>query len=230
MGEGQVDRGGTQLGGAGGDGAAQLEQRSARRTPTTTSASCQSRSPGAPSALASASLAANRAASEASGRVGLGGREQPLDQPGRTTQRRPRSARCRPRRCRRRRSPRAAYSTVTDLARLRGWSTSWPSRGGELAGEQLQRYDGRRSAAAASGPAAAGSARRRTASTSSSPSSASTIVRAPRARISWIALTILSCSWSRPCGGTTQNTGSPASISAIGPCLSSPAANPSAWM
>src|SRR4029077_12594669 len=35
----------------------------------TTSASCQARSPGAPSALASASLAAKRAASEAGGRV-----------------------------------------------------------------------------------------------------------------------------------------------------------------
>ena len=43
-------------------------------------------------------------------------------------------------------------------------------------------------------------------------------------------LIILSWSWSRPHGGTMQKTGSPSSISAIGPCLSSPAANPSAWM
>jgi hypothetical protein len=35
----------------------------------------------------------------------------------------------------------------------------------------------------------------------------------------------------RPTGdGTTQITGVPLSISAIGPCFSSPAAKPSAWM
>ena len=66
--------------------------------------------------------------------------------------------------------------------------------------------------------------------TAGSSSSASRMVRAPRARISWIALIILSCSWSRPWGGTTQKTGSPSSISAMGPCLSSPAAKPSACM
>jgi hypothetical protein len=43
-------------------------------------------------------------------------------------------------------------------------------------------------------------------------------------------LTILSWRKSRPFGGTMQNTGIPGSINAIGPCLSSPAANPSAWM
>ena len=63
----------------------------------------------------------------------------------------------------------------------------------------------------------------------SSPSSTRQIVRAPRARTSWMPLTILSRSWSRPAGGTTQNTGRPSSTSAIGPCLSSPAAKPSAW-
>ena len=58
-----------------------------------------------------------------------------------------------------------------------------------------------------------------------------TIVRAPRARISWMLETTLLCSEFSPCGdGTTTNTGCPGSISAIGPCLSSPAAKPSAWM
>jgi hypothetical protein len=43
--------------------------------------------------------------------------------------------------------------------------------------------------------------------------------------------TTLLWSESGPCGdGTTTNTGCPASMSAIGPCLSSPAAKPSAWM
>ena len=55
----------------------------------TTSASCQCMSPGAPSALASASLAANRAASEASGPLELDGREQSLRKPGRAGQRQP---------------------------------------------------------------------------------------------------------------------------------------------
>ena len=41
----------------------------------------------------------------------------------------------------------------------------------------------------------------------------------------------LECRPSRPFGdGTTTNTGCPSSMSAIGPCLSSPAAKPSAWM
>ena len=67
--------------------------------------------------------------------------------------------------------------------------------------------------------------------TSSSPSSAMTIVRAPLALISWMFETTLLCSECRPCGeGTITNTGWPGSISAIGPCLSSPAAKPSAWM
>ena len=69
------------------------------------------------------------------------------------------------------------------------------------------------------------------AETLASPSSAITRVRAPRARISWMFETTLACS---PCSidglGTMTNTGWPGSISAIGPCLSSPAAKPSAWM
>jgi outer membrane receptor protein involved in Fe transport len=65
----------------------------------------------------------------------------------------------------------------------------------------------------------------------SSPASAVTRVRAPRARISWMLETTLECRESRPRGeGTTTNTGCPSSISAIGPCFSSPAAKPSAWM
>ena len=43
--------------------------------------------------------------------------------------------------------------------------------------------------------------------------------------------TTFECSESRPRGdGTMTNTACPSSMSAIGPCLSSPAANPSAWM
>ena len=58
-----------------------------------------------------------------------------------------------------------------------------------------------------------------------------TIVRAPRARISWMLETTLPCTDSRVRGdGTTTTTGVPWSMTAIGPCLSSPAAKPSAWM
>ena len=97
--------------------------------------------------------------------------------------------------------PRAGgHSTVTDLARLRGWSTSWPISGGQLAGEQLQRDRRHERLEQRRDDGQRGSSRRRTARRRSSPSSASTIVRAPRARISWIALIILSCSWSRPRG------------------------------
>ena len=54
---------------------------------------------------------------------------------------------------------------------------------------------------------------------------------APRARTSWMFDTIFSCSRPRPSGdGTSTTTGTPSSISAIGPCLSSPAAKPSACM
>ncbi|MEI2810577.1 MAG: hypothetical protein V9F00_10340 [Nocardioides sp.] len=48
----------------------------------TTSASCQARFPGAPSALAIASLAANLAARDASGRISLLRGEEPIEQPG----------------------------------------------------------------------------------------------------------------------------------------------------
>ena len=66
-------------------------------------------------------------------------------------------------------------------------------------------------------------------STSVSPSSAMTMVRAPRARISWMLEMTLSCRTGRRGVGTMTKTGSPSSMSAIGPCLSSPAAKPSAW-
>ena len=60
---------------------------------------------------------------------------------------------------------------------------------------------------------------------------AMTMVRAPRARISWMLLTTFLCrSWGVSGPGTTMKTGWPASMRAMGPCLSSPAANPSAWM
>src|SRR5919112_4048028 len=123
----------------------------------------------------------------------------------------------------------ATYSTVTDLARLRGWSTSWPRW---LASSQANSCSGTTATIGCSSVGTRGSEISSSAygATSSSPSSASTIVRAPRARTSWMPLTILSWRKSRPRGGTTQNTGSRSSTSAIGPCLSSPAANPSAWM
>ena len=121
------------------------------------------------------------------------------------------------------------YSTVTDLARLRGWSTSWPMR---VASSHAKSWSG---TTATTGCRSVGTFGSRISSSAygdidSSPSSASTMVWAPRARISWMALTIFGCSSSRPSGGTMQKTGSPSSIRAIGPCLSSPAAKPSAWM
>ena len=65
----------------------------------------------------------------------------------------------------------------------------------------------------------------------SSPSSAMTMVIAPRAWISRMLLSSLACSTGAFFGdGITTMTGRPSSISAIGPCLSSPAAKPSACM
>src|SRR5215213_350125 len=123
-----------------------------------------------------------------------------------------------------------AYSTVTDLARLRGWSMSRPLA---IASSPAKTCRGTVVTSGASRVGVRGTSTSVSAygATSVSPSSAMTIVRAPRARISWMLETTLPCSESRPRGdGTTTNTGSPSSISAIGPCLSSPAAKPSAWM
>src|SRR5688572_15562315 len=122
-----------------------------------------------------------------------------------------------------------AYSTVTDLARLRGWSTSCPL---DVASSQANSCSGTTDSIGWSSVGTWGSRTSTSAYgvTSSSPSSARTMVRAPRARTSWIPLIILPCSMSRPRGGTMQITGIPSSTSAIGPCLSSPAAKPSAWM
>ena len=65
----------------------------------------------------------------------------------------------------------------------------------------------------------------------SSASSAMTMVIAPRAWISRMLDSSLACSVVEFFGeGITTITGRPSSISAIGPCLSSPAANPSACM
>ncbi len=89
----------------------------------TTSASTQCSPAGAPSALASASLAANRAASDAIGRSRLVRGEQPAAQS--------RGARQRlvePGHVDDVDAHAHDHSTVTDFARLRGWSTSWPSR------------------------------------------------------------------------------------------------------
>ena len=67
--------------------------------------------------------------------------------------------------------------------------------------------------------------------TVSSPASAITMVRAPRAWISRMFESSFACSVARPRGeGITTTTGRSCSISAIGPCLSSPAAKPSACM
>lgn len=68
-------------------------------------------------------------------------------------------------------------------------------------------------------------------STAASPSSAIAITRAPRARISWMFETTFGCSDRASRGdGTMTKTIWPGSMSAIGPCFSSPAAKPSAWM
>src|SRR5436190_3170241 len=122
------------------------------------------------------------------------------------------------------------YSTVTDLARLRGWSTSCPRA---LAISQANTCSG---IVDSSGCRRVGDCGIRITtsaygSTVVSPSSAITIVRAPRARTSWRFDTTLSCRMLRPRGdGTAVMTGTPSSIRAIGPCLSSPAAKPSACM
>src|SRR5690606_15174486 len=118
----------------------------------------------------------------------------------------------------------AAYSTVTDLARLRGWSTSRPFA---VASAIAKICSGTTASSGCISVGACGIQKISSAylRTSSSPSSAMTRVRAPRARISWMLETTLECSESRPRGeGTTTNTGWPSSMSAIGPCLSSPAA------
>ncbi|CFS56179.1 Uncharacterised protein [Mycobacterium tuberculosis] len=57
------------------------------------------------------------------------------------------------------------------------------------------------------------------------------MVTAPRVWISRMLDSSLACSVADPLGeGMTTMTGRPSSISAIGPCLSSPAAKPSACM
>src|SRR6478752_1091741 len=122
------------------------------------------------------------------------------------------------------------YSTVTDFARLRGWSTSLPRA---VASSQAKTWSGTVDTSGWSSVGVMGIRIRWSAygTTASSPSSAMTMVRAPRALISWMFDTILSCSSDRPRGdGTTTTTGRPSSMSAIGPCLSSPAAKPSACM
>ncbi len=91
----------------------------------TISASCQAIPTGAPSALAMASFAANRAASEAAGRdasASVNSRPRRLGVRSRDCTKRSMSTTSMP-------TPMTGilYSTVTDLARLRGWSTSWPS-------------------------------------------------------------------------------------------------------
>src|SRR5690606_4690178 len=123
-----------------------------------------------------------------------------------------------------------AHSTVTDFARLRGWSTSRPfavassmpkmcSGTTESSGSKNGSESGTRTTSSANG------------TTATSPSSAIAITRAPRARISWMFETTFLCSDFGSRGlGTTTNTIWPGSMSAIGPCLSSPAAKPSAWM
>ena len=90
----------------------------------TTSISCQRTAVESPSALMSASLAANRPARERSGRSrSLGANRRSRRAGVRDTARSNEPGRrCRSR-CRR--SP-SHHSTVTDLARLRGWSTSRP--------------------------------------------------------------------------------------------------------
>ena len=177
-----VDRRDPQLAGARGHRAGDLERTAGRWSSVTHSASCQDIPVGAPSALASASLAANRAAWEATGRSASAGGEQPLDQPGRRSDGlgepghvadvdahpddhdcHSQRARCRPGPARPSDRPGGAldtrtadHSTVTDLARLRGWSTSWPFR---VASSQAKTCSGtwRPAAAAGSRPSAAGS-------------------------------------------------------------------------
>ena len=91
------------------------------------------------------------------------------------------SARSRPR-ARRRRDGR--YSTVTVLARLRGWSTFRPAPARDLVGEQLQRDHGEHRLQHPVDRAAARSRRRRAARRARRPRVASAITCAPRARTS----------------------------------------------
>ncbi len=93
----------------------------------TISASCHDIPTGAPRALASASLAAKRAASDASGRVASSGVNSRSRSPGvrsRETPKRSMSQTSMPTPITAMPSPPARYSTVTDFARFRGWSTS----------------------------------------------------------------------------------------------------------
>ena len=173
--------------------------RCPRRTPRRPSSAGR---PGAPSALASASLAANRAASEAMPRRSpLGSSSSPLERRA-----------VRP--CRGVRSSDAANRSISATSiptpmitalTLVALTPPSPTSPGCAAGRP--RCPGpwparrRRPAAAPSRPAAAaasawpGSRIRWSAygTTASSPSSAITMVRAPRARISWMLETILSC-------------------------------------
>ena len=159
--------------------------------------------------------------------------EQPLAQRRACARGSARSARRRRRRCRPRRSRGAPGSLDRDrlgqVARLVDVEALGRR---QLAGRRPAAARRSAAARAAAASRARGSPRRRTARRPSSPSSAITRVRAPRARISWMLETTLPC---RPCSlrratGTMTKTGWPGSMSAIGPCLSSPAAKPSAWM
>ena len=60
-----------------------------------------------------------------------------------------------------------------------------------------------------------------------SPSVAIAITSAPRARTSWMLESIFGYTWHSVAIATT---GTPSSTSAMGPCFSSAAGNPSAWM
>ncbi len=95
---------------------------------------------------------------------------------------------------------------MTDLARLRGWSTSWPFL---VASSQANICSGTIATKGCSNVDTFGNLIMTSAYrlTSSSSSSARTMVLAPRARISCRLEMTLSCSKSLPRGGTTTKTG-----------------------
>src|SRR5260370_397507 len=120
---------------------------------------------------------------------------------------------------------RTCYSTVTDLARFLGWSTSWPSLtpmwyANSCSITVLRTTDASSSTFGITNTSVA------TPSSERSPSVTSASTGALRATISCTLLTIFSLV---ELAVQTATTGNSSSSSAIGPCFSSPPDVPSAW-